>query len=70
MYIFNQIPKSIIKHIPFTSGGGHYISYRYVCDGIKSRWIEANDDSLKEIDFNDDIKECVAYMAFYERVDR
>ncbi len=62
--------KSIIKHIPFTSGGGHYISYRYVCDGIKSRWIEANDDSLKEIDFNDDIKECVAYMAFYERVDR
>jgi ubiquitin C-terminal hydrolase len=33
---------------------------------IKGRWIEANDDSLKEIKFSETVQQCEAYMAFFE----
>ena len=69
--------KSIVRHMSF-GNGGHYVAYRYVCgndysgkmDSCKwhNRWIRVNDDSLREIKFEDTVEQCEAYMAFYEEM--
>uniref|UniRef100_A0A915L4C7 ubiquitinyl hydrolase 1 n=1 Tax=Romanomermis culicivorax TaxID=13658 RepID=A0A915L4C7_ROMCU len=61
--------KAVAAHLGNSHDCGHFVAYRRGAGPSDDRrWYLTSDDDVRMVDFDSDVKNCQAYMLFYERV--